>query len=104
LAYGVQADERPLLEEAFADRHELRCLDLFITRDSGPLAAGAPAVSCSVNAELDAETLALLAAGGTELIAQRTTGFNNIDLEAAAELGLTVARVSFYSPYAVAEH
>ncbi|MGW2541875.1 2-hydroxyacid dehydrogenase [Kitasatospora sp. NPDC001574] len=104
LAYGVQADERPLLEEAFADRHELRCLDLFLNRDTAPLAAGHPAVSSSVNAELDAETLALLAAGGTELIAQRSTGFNNIDLEAAAELGLTVARVSFYSPYAVAEH
>ncbi|MFD0276428.1 2-hydroxyacid dehydrogenase [Kitasatospora sp. NPDC127111] len=104
LAYGVQADERPLLEQAFAGRHELRCLDVFLNRDTAPLAAGYPAVSSSVNAELDAGTLALLAAGGTELIVQRSTGFNNIDLTAAAELGLTVGRVSHYSPYAVAEH
>ncbi|MEE1788820.1 2-hydroxyacid dehydrogenase [Streptomyces sp. SP17BM10] len=104
LAYGVQADERPLLEEAFAGRHGLRCLDVFLNRDTAPLAAGHPAVSSSVNAVLDAETLAVLAAGGTELIAQRSTGFNNIDLDAAADLGLTVARVSHYSPYAVAEH
>ncbi|MFJ7246905.1 2-hydroxyacid dehydrogenase [Kitasatospora sp. NPDC098652] len=104
LAYGVQADERPLLERAFAGRHELRCLDVFLNRDTAPLAAGHPAVSSSVNAVLDAETLAVLAAGGTRLIAQRSTGFNNIDLDAAADLGLTVARVSHYSPYAVAEH
>ncbi|WP_328953522.1 2-hydroxyacid dehydrogenase [Kitasatospora purpeofusca] len=104
LAYGVQADERPLLETAFAGRHSLRCLSVFLNRDTAPLAAGYPAVSSSVNAELDAGTLAALAAGGTELIVQRSTGFNNIDLDAAAGLGLTVARVSHYSPYAVAEH
>ncbi|WP_145907608.1 2-hydroxyacid dehydrogenase [Kitasatospora viridis] len=104
IAFGVQADERPLLEQAFAGRHALRVLSLFLNRDTAPLAAGFPVVSTSVNAELDAETLALLAAGGTELVAQRSTGFNNIDLAAAAELGLTVARVSHYSPYAVAEH
>ncbi|MFF7591688.1 2-hydroxyacid dehydrogenase [Kitasatospora purpeofusca] len=104
LAYGVQADERPLLEKAFAGRHALRCLPVFLNRDTAPLAAGYPAVSSSVNAELDAATLAVLAAGGTELVAQRSTGFNNIDLDAAAALGLTVARVSHYSPYAVAEH
>ncbi|MFD8753528.1 2-hydroxyacid dehydrogenase [Kitasatospora sp. NPDC059577] len=104
LAYGVQADERPLLEQAFTGRHGLRCLDVFLTRDTAPLAAGYPVVSSSVNAVLDAATLAALADGGTELIAQRSTGFNNIDLDAAAELGLTVARVSHYSPYAVAEH
>ncbi|MFI9330185.1 2-hydroxyacid dehydrogenase [Kitasatospora sp. NPDC052868] len=104
LAYGVQADERPLLEQAFAGRHALRTLAVFLNRDTAPLAAGYPAVSSSVNAVLDAETLAVLAAGGTKLIAQRSTGFNNIDLDAAADLGLTIARVSHYSPYAVAEH
>ncbi|WP_371494746.1 2-hydroxyacid dehydrogenase [Kitasatospora sp. NBC_00374] len=104
LAYGVQADERPLLESAFEGRHELRSLAVFLNRDTAPLAAGHPAVSSSVNSVLDAGTLRLLAAGGTGLVAQRSTGFNNIDLEAAAELGLTVARVSEYSPHSVAEH
>lgn len=104
LAYGVLADERPILERAFAARHRLRCLDVFLNRDTAPLAAGYQAVSSSVNGELDADTLALLAAGGTRLIAQRSTGFNNIDLDAAAGLGLTVARVSHYSPHSVAEH
>ncbi|MEU6060308.1 2-hydroxyacid dehydrogenase [Streptomyces sp. NPDC047097] len=103
LAFGVQADERPLLEEAFAGRHTIRCLEVALDRDTAPLAAGYEAVSSSVNADLDAAVLGTLAAGGTRMIAQRSTGFNNIDLAAARRLGLTVARVSYYSPYAVAE-
>ena len=38
------------------------------------------------------------------LIALRCAGYNNVDLRAADEHGLTVVRVPGYSPYAVAEH
>ncbi|KAA6222380.1 2-hydroxyacid dehydrogenase [Streptomyces albofaciens JCM 4342] len=103
IAFGVQADERPLLVKAFAGRHQVRCLDVFLNRDTAPIAAGYEVVSVSVNAELRAEVLQELAAGGTKMIAQRSTGYNNIDLEAAADLGVTVGRVSSYSPYSVAE-
>ncbi|MDK1475561.1 2-hydroxyacid dehydrogenase [Streptomyces sp. 549] len=103
LAFGVQTDEKPLIERAFADRHQVRCLDVFMNGDTAPIAAGHEVVSVSVNAELDADVLRTLAAGGTRMIAQRATGFNNIDLDAAAGLGFTVARVSSYSPYSVAE-
>ena len=34
----------------------------------------------------------------------RCTGFNNVDIDAARELKLTVTRGPVYSPYAVAEH
>jgi D-lactate dehydrogenase len=34
----------------------------------------------------------------------RCAGFNNVDLEAAREMGLPVVRVPAYSPHAVAEH
>lgn len=107
VAYGVQADEEPLLREAFdrafAGRHRLRCLSLFLDEDTTPTADGHEIVLCGVNDSLDAKVLRSLAAGGTRMIAQRATGFNNIDLTVAEELGLTVARVSSYSPYAVAE-
>ncbi|MFD7165699.1 2-hydroxyacid dehydrogenase [Streptomyces violascens] len=103
LAFGVQADEKPLIEKAFAGLHSIRCLDVFLTRDTVPIAAGYEVVSTSVNAGLDAQVLQSLAAGGTRMIAQRSTGFNNIDLDVAARLGLTIARVSYYSPYSVAE-
>ncbi|CAL9324979.1 Glyoxylate_hydroxypyruvate reductase B [Streptomyces sp. enrichment culture] len=107
VAYGVLSDEEPLLraafDKAFAGRHELRCLRLFLDRDTVPTAAGHEIVLSSVNDTLDAGVLRTLAEGGTRMIAQRSTGYNNIDLAAAGELGVTVARVSYYSPYSVAE-
>lgn len=103
LAFGVQADERPLIEKAFEGKHNVRCLDVFLNEDTAPIAAGYEAISTSVNADLNRSVLQTLAVGGTQLIAQRSTGFNNIDLDVAERLGLTVARVSYYSPYSVAE-
>ncbi|MDT0421010.1 2-hydroxyacid dehydrogenase [Streptomyces sp. DSM 41859] len=103
LAFGVQADERPLLEAAFAGHFGLRCVDVFLTPDTAAIAHGHEVVSTSVNADLGPATLRTLAAGGTRMIAQRSTGFNNIDLDVAEQLGLTVFRVSSYSPYSVAE-
>jgi D-lactate dehydrogenase len=107
IAYGVLTDERPRLEsaflEAFAGAHPLRCLELDLDRVTAPAAAGYETVLSSVNDTLDAEVLRILADGGTRMIAQRSTGYNNIDLRAAEALGLAVARVSSYSPYSVAE-
>ncbi|GGZ05532.1 2-hydroxyacid dehydrogenase [Streptomyces poonensis] len=107
VAYGVLADEEALLQQAldraFTGSHELRCLRMFLDADTVPTAAGHEIVLSSVNDTLDARVLRALADGGTRMIAQRSTGYNNIDLAAAGELGLTVARVSYYSPYSVAE-
>ncbi|MGX1489753.1 2-hydroxyacid dehydrogenase [Streptomyces tendae] len=103
VAFGVQADEKPLIEQAFRDHHEVRSLDVFLNDDTAPIAAGHEIVCTSVNCDLGASVLRALAAGGTRMVAQRSTGFNNIDLDVAADLGLTVARVSYYSPYSVAE-
>ncbi|MEV0114787.1 2-hydroxyacid dehydrogenase [Streptomyces sp. NPDC050844] len=103
LAFGVQADEKPLIEKAFAAHHDVRCLDVFLTEDTAPIAAGYEIISTSVNADLGNRVLQTLAAGGTQMIAQRSTGFNNIDLQVAERLGFTIARVSYYSPYSVAE-
>jgi D-lactate dehydrogenase len=44
-----------------------------------------------------------LVVGGTKLVATRSTGFNQIDLGAAKELGVKVVRVTNYSPNSVAE-
>ncbi|MEU8465201.1 2-hydroxyacid dehydrogenase [Streptomyces sp. NPDC029003] len=103
LAFGVTADEKPLMERAFSGQQEVRCLDVFLSEDTAPIAAGYEIISSSVNADLGARVLRILAAGGTRMIAQRSTGFNNIDLDVARQLGMTVGRVSHYSPYSVAE-
>lgn len=84
--------------------HELHFLEARLTQNTYALAADYPAICAFVNDELDAGVLIRLAKQGVKLIALRSAGFNNVDLTAADELGLTVVRVPAYSPYAVAEH
>ena len=75
-----------------------------LDRETVALAAGFPVVCVFINDELDGSTLRAIAAQGTQIIALRCAGFNNVDLGVAAELGMAVVRVPAYSPYAVAEH
>jgi D-lactate dehydrogenase len=84
--------------------HDLQFLEARLLRDSAALAAGRPAVCAFVNDVVDAEVLTRLAEDGTRLVALRSAGYNNVDLAAAARLGVTVTRVPAYSPHAVAEH
>ncbi|WP_304441975.1 2-hydroxyacid dehydrogenase [Pararhodobacter sp. CCB-MM2] len=84
--------------------HDLRYHAAHLNADSAVLAHGAEAICAFVNDRLDARTLQRLADGGTRLILLRSAGYNHVDLDAAARLGLTVARVPAYSPYSVAEH
>ena len=60
-------------------------------------------VSVIVNDVVDGDVLKQLVAGGTKLVATRSTGFNHIDLGAAKKLGVKVVRVTNYSPNSVAE-
>ena len=87
-----------------AHGHEITFLEPRLLPETAPLAAGHGAVCAFVNDELSAEVLRSLKEHGVELLALRSAGFNHLDLEAADELGFTVARVPAYSPHAVAEH
>ena len=84
--------------------HEIVELEDRLRPATVPLATGAEAVCVFVNDVLDEATLAELAEIGVRHVALRCAGFNNVDLEAAARLGLNVVRVPAYSPNAVAEH
>jgi D-lactate dehydrogenase len=85
-------------------RHELVFFEPRLNPTTVALAEGFPVVCVFINDELTEETLQAIARTGTKAIALRCAGFNNVDLQVAAELGLTVVRVPAYSPYAVAEH
>ncbi len=84
--------------------HELMFFKPRLNHETAALAVGFPAICIFVNDHLDERTLSKLASGGTRLLALRSAGFNNVDLVAARNLGMTVVRVPAYSPYAVAEH
>ncbi len=84
--------------------HELVFLEARLSPETASIGATYPAVCAFVNDRVDAAVLATLAAGQTRFVALRSAGFNNLDVEAARRLGIVVARVPGYSPYAVAEH
>lgn len=84
--------------------HEMAFFEPHMTAATAVMARGFPAVCSFVNDYLDDGLLESLAAGGTRFIALRCAGYNQVDLGAAGRIGIRVARVPAYSPYAVAEH
>ncbi|WP_313032355.1 2-hydroxyacid dehydrogenase [Massilia alkalitolerans] len=96
--------DKTLLARANQDAgHELRFFEDRLTLASASLAEGCEAVCVFVNDSVDAQVLAALARQGTRLVATRSTGYNQIDVAAAAQLGIEVVRVTDYSPHSVAE-
>lgn len=101
--FSAKSYDRAFLDAANVD-HDLVYFEAALRPETAPLAAGFPCVSAFVSDQLDAPVLEALARTGTRHVVLRSTGFNHVDLEAAARLGIAVARVPVYSPYAVAEH
>jgi len=85
-------------------RHDITFIENPLNAETAPLASGFQAVCAFVNDDLSAPVLEVLASHGVRIAALRCAGTNNVDLAAAARLGLAVVRVPAYSPYAVAEH
>ena len=103
--FSTKAYDRRFLETINAQyKHELVFFKPHLDSNTASLAADYPCVCVFVNDDLDSQTLKTLYEGGTRLIALRCAGYNNVDLETAAKLDMTLVRVPAYSPYAVAEH
>ena len=75
-----------------------------LTAKTAHIAKDCEVVCSFVNDILDKDCLKILHQGGTRHVALRCAGFDSVDLKAAEELNIAVARVPAYSPYAVAEH
>ena len=97
-------DRVALLTANTSHGHELVFFEPRLTAQTAALARGFDVACSFVNDHIDREALVTLHAGGARLIALRSAGYNHVDLEAAAELGMPVVRVPEYSPHAVAEH
>jgi D-lactate dehydrogenase len=103
--FSTKTYDREFLTHANAEAgHELVFYEPRLNRQTCRLAEGYAGLCAFVNDVLDAEVIHALAEQGTELVAMRCAGFNNVDLRAAEEHGIAVTRVPAYSPYAVAEH
>ncbi len=83
--------------------YEITYFETKLTSVTVELASGFDAVCAFVNDTLDKPVVEYLAEHGTEIIALRCAGYNNVDFEAAFGK-IHAVRVPAYSPYAVAEH
>ncbi len=90
--------------EANDDHFALRFIEASLNMDTASAVRGFRAICIFVNDTCDAEVVQKLADNGVELIALRATGYNNVDLDACRKAGISVVRVTAYSPYAIAEH
>ena len=83
--------------------HELTFFEPRLSVETRALARGFPGICVFVNDRCDAAVVEDLAQNGTRIIATRSAGYNQIDLDMALRHGVTVARVPAYSPNAVSE-
>ncbi|WP_088328433.1 2-hydroxyacid dehydrogenase [Lacimicrobium sp. SS2-24] len=83
---------------------DLQFIEARLNQQTLPLVAGFDAICVFVNDQLTAEVIEQLKVHGVKHVALRCAGFNNVDLEAAKQAGISVSRVPAYSPEAVAEH
>jgi D-lactate dehydrogenase len=103
--YDTKPYDRQYLQGAMgAEGIEWRFREFRLNAETARLCGNAQAVCIFVNDCADRAALQQLHTCGVRLIALRCAGFNNVDLNAAREMGMRVVRVPSYSPHAVAEH
>lgn len=108
--FGTKEYDRLFFSELSKDKGEgtynvdIEYFNSRLTIESVGLSRGYDGVCIFVNDEAPRPVIEKLAENGIKLILLRCAGFNNVDLDACKEHGITVLRVPAYSPYAVAEH
>ncbi|MBC29655.1 MAG: hydroxyacid dehydrogenase [Muricauda sp.] len=102
--FSTHKFEESYLISANDGKHELKLLEERLSEHTVSLAKGSDAISLFTGDDASAKVLEKLSAFGVNYIALRSAGYNHVDVEKAEDLGIKVARVPAYSPYAIAEH
>ncbi len=103
--FGAQSYDINSFEEQNKEfNYDLRFFTGNLNQNNIVLTKDADAVCIFVNDLADRQIIKSLSEYGVKLLALRCAGYNNVDLKAAHDYGITVVRVPAYSPYAVAEH
>lgn len=102
-SYGVRPIEQPYFEKLNTYGFDMTYVEALLTHDNVDAAQGADAVLVRGNCVVDRQNLQKFADWGIKYVFTRSVGYNHMDLQAGADLGIEMARVPSYSPYAVAE-
>lgn len=103
VCYGVRPNEVPFFEQLNKYNFDLKLVEGLLNDDNVVEAQGMDAVILRGNCKATRQNLEKFASYGIKQVHTRAVGFNNFDLQAAKDLGITVARVPGYSPNAIAE-
>lgn len=104
LVYSIHGFDKPFLETAAKDKHELYFTEQSLNMDTGELAKGYEVVALFTSDNASSKVLQKLYDNGVKFIALRSVGYDHVDLAKAKQLNIKVANVPAYSPYAIAEH
>lgn len=102
--FSLHNFEKDYLLRSNNSKHELVLIPHPLSEATAALAAGCEAVSIFTADNARSAVLTILNDMGINYIAIRAAGFNQVNLKKTKELGISVARVPAYSPYAIAEH
>lgn len=104
VVYSIKDFERSYLLQANRMSHELTLLEEALNERTAQLAQGHEAVAIFTGDDASTAVVEKLHIAGVKYIAVRAVGYDNVDIKKAEELGIAVANVPEYSPYAIAEH
>jgi len=102
-SYGVRPIEQPYFDQLNTYKFDMNYVEALLTHDNVDASKGSDAVLVRGNCVVDRQNLQKFADWGIKYVFTRSVGYNHMDLQAGADLGISMARVPSYSPYAVAE-
>ena len=104
LFFSTKPYEQLYLEKANTNNYEITFLKKPLCLQTAHLATGYEIISIFTGDDASAEVLESLHELDVKCITTRAAGYDNIDIDKANSLGITVTNVPAYSPYAIAEH
>jgi D-lactate dehydrogenase len=104
LFFSVKDFERPYLDAFIKSEYHTVFCERALSLETASKAQGFDVISIFANDDASAPVLDKLDSLGVKLIAIRAAGYDNVDIKRARQLGIAVANVPEYSPYAIAEH
>lgn len=104
IIYSTKDFESSYLLQANKMNHELTFAQEALSVETAVLAKTHEVVVVFTGDDVSTAVVDKLHEAGVKYIAIRAVGYDNIDIKRANELGIKVANVPEYSPYAIAEH
>ena len=103
IAFGVREDEKTKFIQLQAQYHfELMVIKERLSQENVHLVQGFDGVSVLASCDVNEGILKQLHSYNVKVVASRSTGYDNINVDVATSLGIIVSN-STYSPYSVAE-